>query len=606
MTGSVMKFRIGYRIAVLLLLAFPVQADSGEAEYIRLTDLFERAMQGHLDTHPESKTYYGIEGDNDKWDDYSEAFAVKDHAREIGLLEELRTIDAGRLPDRGRDQLEVALFYLTEKTDRFKWRHHWYSVSTERTPIQSLTSFLIDFHSIESLTDAEAYIQRVHGFPRVVTDVIDGIGLRADKGIHPPSFSYPKVIEIAEGMLEGAPLDESNEETILLSDFRQKLAKIELAEDEKNRLVIDLRKALTDSYKPAIEKYLSALRQYQKQTNEDDGVWKHPDGAAFYKSLLRRYTTTDLTPDEIHHRGLRETARIHGQIEDIMKQVGFQGSLREFLVYMRDDPRWYFPETDEGREQYLSETRVLVEEMKTKVRDYFNLYPKADVVVRRVEPFREKNTASAYYWAPAIDGSRPGIYYVPLYRMKDNARWDLVTTAYHETLPGHHMQSAIANELEDTPMYVKVIGFTAYSEGWALYSERLASDMGMYEGKPYADFGRLSGELFRAVRLVVDTGIHHKKWTRRQAIDYMLANTSFTEEYVTGQIERYIVWPAQATSYMIGMLTFLDLREWARAELGDNFDIRDYHDVVLSSGELPMPLMEKKVKAWVLGVKQSQ
>jgi uncharacterized protein (DUF885 family) len=332
------------------------------------------------------------------------------------------------------------------------------------------------------------------------------------------------------------------------------------------------------------------------------GVGKLPDGEAYYSYRLANSTTTNLTPEEIHQIGLDEVARIHTEMEQIKNQVGFEGSLQDFFKFVRDDEQFYFPNTDEGRQEYLTTATELLDEMKPKLPEFFGRLPKADLVVKRVEPFREQDGAAQHYFSGTPDGSRPGIYYVHLSDMSGLSLVDLETTAYHEGNPGHHMQSSIAQELEDVPEFLKQAFFGAYVEGWALYAEYLAKEMGAFSD-PYSDFGRLNGELWRAIRLVLDSGLHAQGWTEQQAITYMTDNSAIPESAVLSEVRRYIVTPGQASSYKIGMLKIQELRALAQEQLGEKFDIREFHDIVLGSGALPLSALDKLVNEWIDSVR---
>jgi uncharacterized protein (DUF885 family) len=328
------------------------------------------------------------------------------------------------------------------------------------------------------------------------------------------------------------------------------------------------------------------------------GVWKLPDGPAYYAAALKLSTTTDMTADEIHELGLREVERIKGEMEVIKRQVGFDGSLQQFFEYVRTDPKFFFPNTDEGREAYLDTARKDLAFIKERLPQYFGRLPKADLIVKRVEAFREQPGAAQHYMQGAPDGSRPGIFYAHLIDMSAMPIPQLEDVAYHEGIPGHHMQISIAQELTGVPKFRTQIGFTAYIEGWGLYAEKLAKEMGAYQD-PYSDFGRLSAEIWRACRLVIDTGLHAKGWTEDQAVQYFRENSANAEGQMRAEVRRYIVTPGQATSYKIGMLKILELRAKAQAVLGDKFDIRAFHDTVLGGGALPLSMLERRVDAWI-------
>jgi uncharacterized protein (DUF885 family) len=357
--------------------------------------------------------------------------------------------------------------------------------------------------------------------------------------------------------------------------------------------------ALTDRVGPAYEELIAWASADRANSDEiATGVWKLPDGPAYYVDRLAASTTTAMTADEIHELGLAEVDRIHAEMNAIKRQVGFDGTLQEFFASLRNDPRFLFPNTDEGREGYLQASRDYYGVIEARLPQYFGLLPKAGLVVKRVESFRERPGAAQHYQAGTPDGSRPGTYYVHLIDMMSMPKLELESVAYHEGIPGHHMQISIAQELTGVPMFRTQTGYTAYTEGWGLYAERLAKEMGGFED-PYSDFGRLGAEIWRAIRLVVDTGLHSKGWTEQQAVDYFLANGPTSEGQVRAEIRRYIVTPGQATAYKVGMLKILELRERARAALGDRFDIRRFHDTVLGGGALPLAILERRVDGWI-------
>jgi len=327
-------------------------------------------------------------------------------------------------------------------------------------------------------------------------------------------------------------------------------------------------------------------------------VWRFEDGDAYYQTLLNWYTTTDLSAEQIHQLGLDNVARIQDEMRAVMTQVGFEGDLPTFFESMRSSETLRYANTDEGREQYLTDARAAIDAMRAKLPAYFGLLPQAELKVKRVEAFRERSAGKAFYQSPPPDGSRPGIYYANLYDMGAMPKTDLEALAFHEGVPGHHLQLSIAAELEGVPEFQRYLRFTAFSEGWGLYSEYLSKEMGFYQD-PYSEFGRLAMELWRAARLVVDTGLHAKRWTREQAITYLIDNTPNAEWDCTKAIERYIAMPGQATAYMVGKIRILELREKAREALGDKFDIREFHDTVLGSGPVPLDVLALKVDAMI-------
>ncbi len=336
------------------------------------------------------------------------------------------------------------------------------------------------------------------------------------------------------------------------------------------------------------------MKRQQATAPTEDGIWRLPDGAAYYQALLAGYTTTDMTAAEIHALGLSEVARIHGEMEKIRDKVGFRGDLKQFFEHLRTSPQYYHT----TREDYLAEVDTHVKAMEARLPAFFNTLPKAGLHVKAVEAFREKSAGKAFYQSPSPDGSRPGTYYVNLYDLRDMPITELEALAYHESVPGHHLQRAVQTELTGLPPFRRFGSFTAYTEGWGLYAEELARDMGFYTD-PYSDFGRLAMELWRACRLVVDTGIHDRKWSRERAIAYLKDNTPNPDGDIEKAIERYIVFPGQATAYLIGKMKIVELRTRAQTALGERFDIRAFHDVVLQSGPVPLDILEKRVDAWI-------
>ena len=390
----------------------------------------------------------------------------------------------------------------------------------------------------------------------------------------------------------------SETERPLLADFRAKVGKLAIDEAKRKTLVARAELALLSSVKPAFDSVIAWAKEMEKTATEVDGIWKLPDGAAYYDFLLENFTTTKLSASEIHEIGLREVARLHDDMRGLMKRVGFEGELPAFFEFMRTDPRFYYEDSDAGRAAWHADANSYITGMRAKLPELFITLPKSEVVVKAVEPFREKSAGKAFYQRPSMDGTRPGVFYGNLYQMKEMPKYELEALVYHEAIPGHHMQIAIATEETSLPQFRRLGGYTAYSEGWGLYSERLGKELGFYSD-PWSEFGRLAMELHRAVRLVVDTGLHAKRWTREQTIRYHVDNSPTGEDAAIRATERYILNPGQATAYMIGMLKIVELRERAVAALGERFDIRKFHDFVLRTGAVPLNVLESEVQRWV-------
>jgi uncharacterized protein (DUF885 family) len=464
-----------------------------------------------------------------------------------------------------------------------------------------LPSFLINMHQVTNLSDAEAYVSRLEKVNVAMDQMIGDQKTREEKGIIMPRWCFPKVLEDSKGVITGAPFDASKKPSAIWEDFQTKINALDsISPEQKKDLLARGEKALKESFKPAYDKLITYIAELEKKATDDDGAWKLPQGDKYYAYQLKSMTTTDMSADSIYNVGISEVARIQGEMKAIMKKVGFKSdSLKEFFAYLKKDPKFYYPNTDAGRKQYFDRSQEVIDSMRTHLDELFGRKPKAQLVVKRVEPFREKTAGSAFYEGAAPDGSRPGVYYVGMYDMKQNPTYEIEALCYHEAIPGHHMQISIAQELDSLPKFRTLGGdYTAYVEGWGLYCEYIPKEYGFYKD-PYSDFGRLSMELFRACRLVVDVGIHSKKWTRQQGIDYYLANTPTPEGECISMVERHIVWPGQATAYKVGQMKLLSLLRSSREKLGDKFDIRQFHDVVLGSGAVPLNVLEENVDAWV-------
>jgi len=576
-----------------------VSASDLATESARIDAWFDEKFQEDIRNYPQFLAALGIKERMDEWNDPSRAFELEMLDKSKRDLAEMKAnFDFDKLgPDQ---QLSYILYQRNVENDLANDRFHQHNYPfNQMFGVQSgVPTFLLNNHRIDSVDDAKAYIARLSKVKGNVDIILEQNRDAVAKGIMPPKFVYAHVIRDSENILKGAPFEDTDTLNLLLADFEKKVKKLDLPEAEQEALYTDAITALLTSVRPAYEAIIAEMRTQQAAAGTNDGVWKLPDGEAFYAQRLKIQTTTDMTADEIHDLGLSEVARIHGEMQDIMASVGFEGDLQDFFTFLKTDPRFVYEDSDEGRAAYLKEATRMIDVMETRLPEVFMTFPKAELDVRAVEPFREKSAGKAFYNRPAPDGSRPGIYYANLYKITDMPKYQMEALAYHEGIPGHHMQISLAQELEGVPQFRKYGRIIAYSEGWGLYSEYLPKEMGFYED-PYSDFGRLAMELWRAARLVVDTGLHHKKWTREEAIKYLTDNTPNPENDCIKAIERYIVMPGQATAYKIGMIKILELREMAKAEMGDDFDIRKFHDVVLSSGPVPLNILEDRVKAWV-------
>jgi len=586
----------GLSLAALALLAFVAACTPNEPK--PAGEIFDELFMESLRESPEYMAYLGMRERYDEWNDYSQASFDRSVAMSKDQLARLREIDAEGLDKSEALSLTLYSQRLENGLADTQWRYHGYPVNQMFGVHSSIPSFLINQHLIANKAEAEAYIARVRAVPEVLSHVIEDLNIRADQGIIAPKFVFPHSIRDSQNIIAGIGDDAGAEQNPLLEDFKAKLDKLELDDSLRADLLAQLNQALAEQFAPAYRELIVTLQALGERSEGNFGVWSLPNGAAYYANALKRITTTDMTPDQIHQLGLDEVARIQDEMRGIMQQVGFEGDLQAFFEFMRSDPQFYLPDTDEGRQAYLDEAARVIDEMEGRLDELFYSKPKARVMIKAVEAFREKSAGRAFYQRPAEDGSRPGTYYANLYRMQDMPTYDLEALAYHEGIPGHHMQGTISQEQQGLPMFRRHGGYTAYSEGWGLYSEYIPKEMGLYSN-PYSDFGRLSMEIWRACRLVVDTGLHHKRWTREEAIDYLTANTSSSVVANTKAIERYMIMPGQATAYKVGMLKILELREKARTALGDQFDIRGYHELVLSNGAVPLNVLETLVDDWV-------
>lgn len=564
----------------------------------RLEAFFESVFERNLSRSPIRQSRLGIKTAQDRWDDISDERQAEDAELMRGDLQRLRNFDYDRLDPAS--QLSYRLFErdVNERLEGFLWRRNDYLVTQMGGMHRRVATTLLNSHPIAGRADADAYVARLVGVKPLMQQLVVELQRQEAAGVQPPRFVYTLTIGEAGNLLKGRPFEEVATDSPVLADFRDKIAKANLPAAEQQELLARAQTALRENFGPGYRRLIEHLQAAQQTATDDAGVWKLPNGAAHYRYALESYTTLPIAPEELHALGLREVARIHVEMQGIMRRVGFKGELQEFFTHLREDPRFYYPDTAKGRSQYIADSQALLDEVRGRQKEVLGLIPKVDVVVRPVEAWREQSSAKAFYQNPPQDGSRPGVFYINLFDMRAAPRYQLSAILYHEAIPGHHVETAVAYELPALPRFRKFGSVAAFSEGWGLYSERLAYEMGLYRD-PYQDFGRLALELMRAVRLVVDTGLHEKRWTREQAIDYMDRNTPGSHYDNQREIERYIVLPGQATSYAVGMLKILELRERARSELGSRFDLKKFHDVVLGSGPLPLPLLQQNVEAWI-------
>ena len=565
-----------------------------------LDDKYEQALQ----FSPMTLTRLGRKDLYSQIDDMSEEGQDEYLAWRGATVNELQSqFDYAVLDSSAKISYDLWIYQYESDLSMVPFRRNNYIFNQMNGLHTSLPNFMINFHKVDDASDATAYVKRIEGLSTAMQQLLARAQLGAEAGVRPPRFAYEIVIDEAQKLISGQPFNNSGNDAPLWADIKKKINTLETAGTidhvKSETLKTAAKLALQDRFLPAYQDLINWLQNdIQNTSAEPQGAGSLPNGSAFYQASLKRRTTLDLTADEIHDIGLREVERIHGEMEKIKSQVEFDGSLQEFFTFVKTQPQFFYDNNDTGRQGYIDDSTAFLDAMKKKLPEYFGLLPKADLVVKRVEAFREQDGAPQHYNASSPDGSRPGVYYAHLSDMKSMPKVEMESVAYHEGLPGHHMQIAIAQELTGIAKFRTQAGFTAYQEGWGLYAELLAKEMGAYQD-PYQDLGRLSAEIWRAIRLVVDTGIHSKGWSEEQAVSYFRDNSPVAEGQIRAEIRRYFVWPGQATGYKIGMLKILELREKARQALGDEFDIRTFHDKVLGGGAVPLPVLEKVIDDWI-------
>jgi uncharacterized protein (DUF885 family) len=540
---------------------------------------------------------FGFTSHNGKLSDESPAHQQLQIDRWKKDLQQLHEYPLDKQTPSQKLSTHVLEWFLKDQVESEKWQDYNYPVNQLFGVQNQYPSFMANTHRLFNARDCEYYIMRLDGLPTKFDQTLESLRKREQEQIIPPRFVVEEVLkEMTEFIAKPAA------ENILATSFKERAAKIDKLSDQQRA---DFQKrveaSITGQVYPAYQKLIAYFNELLPKTTTDDGVWKLPNGDAYYAYALKSNTTTDMPPNEVHELGLREVTRIEGEMRVILDANGFTGQpIGAAMDRLGKDPRFLYSNDDKGRADALAEYKRLIDNAVVESKAHlFYLAPKAPIDIRRVEPFKEATAPGAYYQGGAMDGSRPGIFYANLRDMNEVPKWSMPTLSYHEGVPGHHWQISIAQELKGVPQFRKVLPFTAYAEGWALYAEWLAKQAGWYDKDQFGDLGRLRDELFRAVRLVVDTGIHAKHWTREQAIAYMTEKTGMGEKEIKSEIERYIVNPGQACAYKVGMLKIQELRARAQQELGDKFDQREFHDTVLKNGSLPLEILEEQINDYI-------
>lgn len=577
-------------------------AGKSDATDAALGEFLDAAFEAELALDPEQLTGLGRKEQQDRFTDPSDAAAARRLAwRRANVAAMRKRFDRAALGEDARVSYDMWVLELERAEASTKWRGHNY-IFDRNGPHTGLPNFLINQHRVDTPADLEAYVARVAALGPTLDVYLDRAKASAAKGIRMPGFAYDQSIELIGRLTTGAPFD-GGADAALYADAKAKAAGLAksgaidaaAADAAVARVAAAMTGPLGAAY-ARIGAWLAGDRA--KAAAEPRGAGALPDGAAYYDAMLRLQTTTGMTAAEIHDLGLSEVARIRAEMEALRAKIGFGGKLEDFFVFLRSDDRFYVANDDAGRAAYLEKAEAYLAGMRARLPEQFGRLPKADLIVKRVEAFREEPGGAAHYSSAALDGSRPGIFYVHLADTRATPIYEIEGTVYHEGHPGHHMQIALAQEMTGTPEFRKNYFYGAYGEGWALYVERLAKEMGFYTD-PYSDFGRLGREIWRAIRLVVDTGIHAKGWSEEQAFAYYSANSPQPVAKIRSEIRRYFVTPGQATSYKVGMQRILALREKARQALGDRYDQRMFHEIVLGRGSVPLPVLEAQVDRWI-------
>lgn len=583
--------------------AEPTTTAARQSETARLNAWFDEKYQQQLQQSPMQMTFLGRKDRYGEIDDMSIAAEQRQLQWLRESVDELKAnFDYEQLTDEAKTSYDVWVYQYEQAQRNANFRQYDYVFDQMRGAHTFMPQFLLNFHRVDTKQDMDAYISRLGESARALEQLLARAEEQVEQGIRAPRFAYQLIIDESAKVITGAPFTEG-EDSAFMADANSKIDNLLEQQQIDQQTAETLRaKAADILYKQVMPVYQDIIAFYegdiQNTPEVATGVHRFDGGIDYYNAMLKNYTTTEMTADEIHQLGLAEVERLNKEMLKIKAQVGFDGDLQQFFAFIRTDGQFFYPNSDEGAQMYIEDSKKYLDFINQRLPEYFGILPKADLVVKRVEPFREQDGAAQHYYPGTPDGSRPGVYYAHLSDMSAMPKNEMEAIAYHEGNPGHHMQISIAQELESVPEFRTQASFTVYSEGWGLYSEQLAKEMGAYQN-PYSNFGRLITEIWRAVRLVVDTGMHAKGWTEEDAVKYFEQYTPIAEGAVRSEVRRYLVMPGQATAYKIGMIKLLELRERAKQQLGDKFDIRGFHDTVLGGGALPLHILERRVNQWI-------
>lgn len=614
------KFWVGRSLLLLFTIAIIWVVNLIWFKPFNIKHFYDRLFVEMALSSPEMVTQLGIpvlyDMSKDELDDVSDAKNWEDFNKMKEDYEMLLSYDFESQSEENKLNTRILSWFVGNQVEGEEFFYHGYPVNQMFGQQSNLPSMMESSHKLEGKSDVEAYIIRLSKFDTKFDQVIEGLKIREEKGIIPPIFVIDRVLSEMKGFTGQKESDDINleievddpvEKNILFTNFDKKIADIEsITDEEKKQFKEQVKNEVRTTVFGAYDNLISYFEELRTKANTDDGVWKLPNGDAYYQYQLASNTTTNYTPEQVHNIGLSEVDRIKKEMWDILITQGYDDTTKaigEVIQAVNKEDRFLFQNNDEGRKEVIERYDEILAEISANLDDAFDIRPKAGMEVKRVPEFKEEGSAGAYYEQPPMDGSRGGIFYANLRDVTETVKFGMKTLAYHEGIPGHHFQIAIQSELKGVPIFRTFGLFTAYVEGWALYSERLAWELGFYENDPFGNLGRLQAEMFRAVRLVVDTGLHHKRWTREEAIAYMIENTGMTTGEVVTEIERYIVMPGQACAYKIGMMKILELREKAKTEMGDSFDLKQFHNVVLKNGAVPLDILEELINDYIATAK---
>ena len=583
--------RLVPQLLLLFLLIGPVGFSQEDSTTKRLHALLDREWEYNLEQNPTRASALGDRRWNNRWRDLGLEAIKQRHEHNLAVLAELARIDRSKLSRT--DQLNYDLFKKEYETNVEAYKYRWYLVPlNQRGGIQSENE-LADSLRFETVKDFEDWIARLNAFPGYMEQTIALMreGIRA-------GILLPKVIMQRIPAQIDKQIVDNPDQSLFYKPFKRFPNTVSVPEQERlMRLAI---RAIETNIIPSFRSFKRFfVTEYLPASHDEVGIWQAPDGAQMYAFFVRRYTTTNVTPLQVHEKGQQEVRRIRAAMQKVMTDVGFKGTLQEFFTFLRTDKRFYY----DTPEELLIAYEAISKRIDPHLVKVFKTLPRMPYGVQPIPSAIAPDTTTAYYRQPAADGSRAGTYFVNLYQPESRPKWEMMALSLHEAVPGHHLQIALAQESGSIPKFRRFGGYTAFVEGWALYAESLGEDMRLYDD-PYTKFGQLSYEMWRAVRLVVDTGIHQMRWTRKQAIDFFMDNCPKQELDIINEIDRYIAWPGQALAYKTGELKIKELRQRAHQELGPTFDLRAFHEVVLSSGAVPLDILEQNVIEWIASQKK--